>query len=83
VGDSILVDSLKKKLSHIPDPNPEKGHVLHLDNGKPHLADHQIQANNLTQSSHPPYSPELAPTDFWLFGDLKIILKGSSFEMAD
>jgi hypothetical protein len=36
----IVLDSLKKKLAQIPDP--EKGHVLHLDNARPHLADHEI-----------------------------------------
>jgi hypothetical protein len=36
--DSVL-DSLKKKLAQIPDPNLEKGHVLNLDNAEvPQLA---------------------------------------------
>jgi hypothetical protein len=26
---NIVMDGLKKKLVQIPDPNPEKGHVLH------------------------------------------------------
>ena len=29
---------------------------------------------------HPPYSPDLAPCDFWLFPDLKRHLKGRRFE---
>jgi histone-lysine N-methyltransferase SETMAR len=28
---------------------------------------------------HPPYSPYLAPSDFWLFGALKKHLKGNHF----
>ena len=28
---------------------------------------------------HPPYSPELAPCDFWLFPKLKSALKGQRF----
>jgi hypothetical protein len=64
----IVLDSLKKKLAQIPDLNPAKGHVLHLDNAKLHLADHQIQANNFARLSHPSYSPDLAPVDFWLLG---------------
>ena len=28
---------------------------------------------------HPPYSPDLAPSDYWLFADLKRILYGKRF----
>jgi len=28
---------------------------------------------------HPPYSPDLAPSDFWLFPELKEVLKGQHF----
>ena len=28
---------------------------------------------------HPPYSPDLAPSDFWLFPNLKETLKGEHF----
>jgi len=28
---------------------------------------------------HPPYSPDLAPSDFWFFPKLKEILKGQHF----
>jgi len=29
--------------------------------------------------THPPYSPDLAPSDFWLFSTLKMGLKGTRF----
>ena len=32
------------------------------------------------QLSQPPYSPDMAPYDFWLFPRLKEVLKGSRFE---
>jgi hypothetical protein len=32
---------------------------------------------------HPPYSPDLAPSDFYLFGYVKRCLTGLSFEDAD
>lgn len=32
---------------------------------------------------HPPYSPDLAPADFWLFPKLKLNLKGRQFESVD
>jgi hypothetical protein len=30
---------------------------------------------------HPPYNPDLAPSDFWLFPKLKEILKGQHFSL--
>jgi hypothetical protein len=30
--------------------------------------------------SHPPYSPDLAPADFFLFPKLKIVMEGTRFE---
>ena len=32
---------------------------------------------------HPPYSPDLAPCDFWLFPRLKIVLKGTHFTSVE
>ena len=34
----------------------------------------------LTRLEHPPYSPDLAPSDFFLFGYLKAYLEGMNFE---
>ena len=28
---------------------------------------------------HPPYSPDIAPSDYWLFADLKKMLQGKRF----
>ena len=32
---------------------------------------------------HPPYSPDLAPCDFWLFPKLKEKLRGSCYETIE
>jgi hypothetical protein len=37
----------------------------------------------LLQIEHPPYSPDLAPCDFFLFGYIKEMLKDQSFETQD
>jgi hypothetical protein len=37
----------------------------------------------MKSASHPPYSPDLAPSDFYLFGYVKRCLAGLSFEDAD
>jgi hypothetical protein len=33
----------------------------------------------ITEMGHPSYSPDLAPNDFWLFPEIKSILKGQRF----
>jgi hypothetical protein len=35
--------------------------------------------NQLLQVPHPPYSPDLTPSYFWLFGRIKTGLDGGSF----
>jgi hypothetical protein len=79
----IVLDSLKKKLVQIPDPNSRKSQVMDLDNARPHLHDREIQANHLNRLSHPAFSLDLTPADFRLFGYLKIMLEGNSFETAE
>jgi hypothetical protein len=37
----------------------------------------------MEQTPHPPYSPHLAPSDFYLFGYLKDRLQGQHFEDGD
>ena len=42
------------------------------------LAKHQI-----TQVTQPPYSPDLAPCDFWLYLKLRSPLKGKRFQTVN
>jgi hypothetical protein len=37
----------------------------------------------MEQAPHPPHSPDLAPSDFYLFGYLKDRLRGQHFEDGD
>ena len=39
--------------------------------------------NNMTVVPHPPYSPDLAPSDFLLFPKLKMKLKGRRFQTVE
>jgi len=53
--------------------------ILHHDDAPAHdaLRVHEFLAKNfITKMYHPPYSPDLAPCDFWLFPKLKNALKG-------
>lgn len=59
------------------------GWVLHMDNARPHtakLTSNFIKTKNITLVSHPPYSPDLAPADFWLFPEIKKNLAGNKFD---
>ncbi|CAF4973243.1 unnamed protein product [Rotaria sp. Silwood1] len=47
---------------------------LHHDNAQPHMNDIVViylQEEKINVMAHPPYSPHLAPSDFWLFNCLK------------
>jgi histone-lysine N-methyltransferase SETMAR len=68
---------LKKVVEKVMEERPTSGlknmKILH-DNAKPHVAlivKKYLQEQNLTIIDHPPYSPDLAPSDFWLFDYLK------------
>ena len=37
----------------------------------------------MTKARHPPYSPDLAPSDFYLFGSIKRNLSGTSFDEGE
>ena len=57
--------------------------LLHDDNAPSHraLATREFLAhNNITTFPHSPYSPDLAPCDFFLFPKMKLLLKGRRFD---
>jgi transposase len=59
--------------------------LLH-DNARPHTACATIDALDTLKFevlSHPPYSPDLAPSDFHFFPHLKRDLKGAHFTSDD
>jgi transposase len=56
--------------------------LLH-DNAQPHvslLTTEAITKLSWTVLPHPPYSPDLAPSDYHLFGKLKDSIRGTKFE---
>ncbi len=55
--------------------------LLH-DNALGHTANHTVTAmmeTNMKEVAHPPYSPDLAPADFWFFPYLKAKIRGQAF----
>ena len=60
--------------------------VLHMDNAPIHTADTVktcLAMYNIVLAPHPPYSPDLAPSDFYLFGKLKELARGCEFETVE
>jgi len=60
--------------------------VLHHDNAPAHssfLVRNFLGKNETTVVPQPPYSPDLAPADFFLFPKLKSTLKGRRFNTFD
>ncbi|KAI6656990.1 hypothetical protein LOD99_16291 [Oopsacas minuta] len=59
-----------------------RGILLHHDNASSHTAIRTrefLDNSGLKTLPHPPYSPDLAPCDFWLFPRLKDQLRGRRF----
>jgi len=59
-----------------------RGLLLHHDNASSHTANltsQYLAENKIKVVPHPPYSPDLAIADFWLFNGLKRNLRGKHF----
>ncbi len=64
------------------DPTSDRTLYLHHDNTSPHTATPTlafIGESGLRMLAHPPYSPDLAPCDYFLFPFLKSKLRGRRF----
>ena len=64
---------------------PKEILLLH-DNARPHTAAHTLETLKQLKweaMEHPAYSPDLAPSDFHLFGLLKDALRGRRFSCGD
>jgi len=75
---TMLLESVRKKR---PELWPDKG-ILNHENASAHDAlkfREFLAKTSITKMEHPPYSPDLAPCDFWLFPNLKNVLKGQRF----
>jgi histone-lysine N-methyltransferase SETMAR len=60
--------------------------MLHHDNAAPHKAavvTEYLRNERVKLLPHPPYSPDLAPCDFFLFPRIKKELKGKSFNKVE
>ena len=59
---------------------------IHMDNAPIHRAatvTQEMKRRGIHCAPHPPYSPDLAPSDFYLFGALKSRIRGIEFEDSE
>uniref|UniRef100_A0A0K0FDI3 Mariner Mos1 transposase n=1 Tax=Strongyloides venezuelensis TaxID=75913 RepID=A0A0K0FDI3_STRVS len=79
-----LLDKVHQKLSQKrPSLANRKGSILLHDNARSHISRITLQKlNELKYETlpHPPYSPDLAPTDFYFFKQLNQFLKEKVFK---
>ena len=79
--ENILVPLIEKKGEIWPNSS-SKRIWLHLDNCRVHnnkLITEKTQQSPFKRAPHPSYSPDLAPSDFYLFGKIKKQLEGLKF----
>jgi histone-lysine N-methyltransferase SETMAR len=73
------IDAIRRKRGEL---WRDRSLILHHDNAlaRSSLRVSQCLAGKGTSAlAHPPYSPDLAPSDFWLFPKLKSVMKGKRF----
>ena len=78
----MLTDRLKPAIRSKRRGLLSKSVVLLHDNAHPHTAAHTAETLRKLKfdvMAHPPYSPDLAPSDYHLFGPLKEALRGRRF----
>lgn len=77
-----LLEKLDEKIREKRPGLQKKKIIYHHDNAPAHSAQKTIaKISDLKYEilQHPPYSPDLAPSDFWLFPHLKKFMRGKRF----
>ena len=78
-----LLTEVKKDIKNKRRGLQSRGVILLQNNARPHTAARtlaKIEDLGWKLLTHPPYSPDLAPSDFHLFGPLKESMKGIHFQ---
>jgi transposase len=74
-----LIDAVRRKPGEL---LRARSLILHHDNAPAHSAlrvSKFLAGKGMSAMDNPPYCPDLAPADFWLFPKLKSVLKGKRF----
>ena len=81
-----VIKPLENKLYPQGKKPQETSYIIHIDNARPHnshKATESIVKCGFKRAPHPPYSPDLSPSDFYLFGYIKNQLEGEAFDEPD
>ncbi|KAG6800492.1 Ammar1 transposase [Apis mellifera caucasica] len=88
INSVVYIEQLMKLNNAVEEKRPEltnrKGVVFHHDDARPHTC--LVTRQKLLELSvlpHPPYSPDLAPFDYFLFRSLQNSLNGKNFNNDD
>ena len=76
------IQKLKQWINHV--RGDKKPMILQHDNARPHTSfftEAALDRFGFEVLNHPLCSPDLASSDFWLFGTLKKHLRGDSFHL--
>jgi hypothetical protein len=79
---SYYIDIILQRVLESRSSGPGPGLIIHADNARSHKALKTLRfcwENRLEMAQYPPYSPDLAPPDFFLFGHVKHMLEGAEF----
>jgi len=90
VNANFSCDVLRRLRENVQHKRPQKWQhqnlIMHHDNAPAHRSfkvSQFLAKNNMTEIPHPPYSPNLAPCDFFLFPKLKLRMKGRRFDTTE
>ena len=78
-----LLGELRESIKNQRRGKLRRGILLQHDNARPHTSAEtlaKIRELGFTVLPHPPYSPDLAPSDYWLFGAMKRPLRGKRYD---
>ncbi|KAG6795134.1 Ammar1 transposase [Apis mellifera caucasica] len=90
INSVVHIEQLTKLNNAVEEKRPEltnrKGVVFHHDDARPHTS--LVTRQKLLELGwdvlpHPPYSPDLAPSDYFLFRSLQNSLNGKNFNNDD
>ena len=90
VNADFYCDVLRRLRENVRRKRPQKWQnqklIIHHDNAPAHRSfkvSQFLAKNSMTVVPHPPYSPDLAPCDFFLFPKLKLRMKGRRFDTIE
>ena len=90
VNADFYCDVLRRLYENVRCKRPQKwwnqNLIIHHDYAPAHRSFKVLQflaKNNMTVIPHPPYSPDLAPCDFFLFPKMKLWMKGRTFDTIE